>query len=111
MHVYAVHPGLVGINLMRNLSDEDRTWLDRSIEKSGATYKTPQQGAATSEWAATAPELEGQGGLYLEDAVVSRGGRRMPSMRRRRDAVVVERRDGRPGVPRITLTDERANVR
>ena len=27
----------------------------------------PAQGAATSVWAATAPALEGQGGLYLED--------------------------------------------
>lgn len=29
--------------------------------------KTAQQGAATSVWAATAPELEGRGGLVLED--------------------------------------------
>jgi len=71
VHVYAVHPGLVGTDLMRYLSDEDRTWLDTSIQKNGATYKTPQQGAATSVWAATAPELEGQGGLYLEDCTVS----------------------------------------
>jgi len=30
-------------------------------------FKTPAQGAATSVWAATAPELEGRGGRYLED--------------------------------------------
>ncbi|HYD46252.1 MAG TPA: oxidoreductase, partial [Phenylobacterium sp.] len=30
-------------------------------------FKTPEQGAATSVWAAVGPELEGIGGLYLED--------------------------------------------
>ena len=30
-------------------------------------FKNPEQGAATSVWAATAPELKGHGGLYLED--------------------------------------------
>ena len=30
-------------------------------------FKTPQQGASTSVWAAVAPELEGVGGRYLED--------------------------------------------
>ena len=38
---------------------EDDTPIDR--------FKNPQQGASTSVWAATAPELKGQGGLYLED--------------------------------------------
>jgi ABC-type Fe3+/spermidine/putrescine transport system ATPase subunit len=33
----------------------------------GALFLTPAQGAATSVWAATAPELEGRGGRYLED--------------------------------------------
>ena len=30
-------------------------------------FKSLEQGAATSVWAATAPELAGSGGLYLED--------------------------------------------
>lgn len=30
-------------------------------------FKTPEQGAATTVWAGVAPELEGIGGLYLED--------------------------------------------
>ena len=30
-------------------------------------FKTPEQGASTSVWAAVAPELEGIGGLYLEN--------------------------------------------
>jgi hypothetical protein len=30
-------------------------------------FKTPEQGASTSVWAAVGPELEGVGGLYLEN--------------------------------------------
>ena len=30
-------------------------------------FKSPAQGASTSVWAATAPELKGKGGMYLED--------------------------------------------
>ena len=33
--------------------------------------KTVEQGAATSVWAATAPELDDQGGTYLADAEVT----------------------------------------
>ena len=32
--------------------------------------KAVEQGAATSVWAATSPELAGRGGLYLEDCQV-----------------------------------------
>jgi NAD(P)-dependent dehydrogenase (short-subunit alcohol dehydrogenase family) len=32
-----------------------------------SSFKTPEQGAATTVWASVAPELEGIGGLYLED--------------------------------------------
>ena len=31
------------------------------------SFKTPEQGASTTVWASVAPELEGIGGLYLED--------------------------------------------
>jgi hypothetical protein len=34
-------------------------------------FKSVEQGAATSCFAATAPELEGRGGLYLEDCHVA----------------------------------------
>ena len=34
-------------------------------------FKTVEAGAATSCFAATAPELEGRGGLYLEDCHVA----------------------------------------
>ena len=42
-----------------------RTSADSKIQE--MRFKTIPQGAATSVWAATAAELDGQGGLYLED--------------------------------------------
>ncbi|KAL1800294.1 hypothetical protein ACET3X_000636 [Alternaria dauci] len=37
----------------------------------GKALKSPQQGAATTVWAATAHALEGQGGKYLEDCQIA----------------------------------------
>jgi hypothetical protein len=34
-------------------------------------WKTIEQGAATTVWAATAPELDGEGGRYLEDCAIA----------------------------------------
>ena len=33
--------------------------------------KTPQQGAATSVWCATSPELDGMGGVYCADCDIA----------------------------------------
>ena len=41
-------------------------WMDEA-GKINDRFKSTEQGAATSLWAALAPELEGIGGLYLED--------------------------------------------
>jgi len=35
-------------------------------------WKTVESGAATSVWAATAPELDGHGGIYLEDCQIAK---------------------------------------
>ena len=34
-------------------------------------FKNPEQGAATSVWAATSPQLDGLGGVYCEDCDVA----------------------------------------
>jgi hypothetical protein len=34
-------------------------------------FKTPEQGAATSTWAATSPQLAGMGGVYCEDCDIA----------------------------------------
>lgn len=62
----AVHPGGIQTELGRHLTADDLAmlaqWSDQGLE-----YKTPAQGAATSVWAAVAPELATVSGKYLED--------------------------------------------
>lgn len=71
--VLAVHPGGIMTNLGRHLTEEDRTALMARVTASDRSFswKTVEQGAATSCWAATAPELTGHGGVYCEDCHVA----------------------------------------
>lgn len=65
----AVHPGGVDTGLHRHVPDDEKRamgWMGDD-GKMSARFKTPAQGASTSVWAATAPELLGRGGRYLED--------------------------------------------
>ena len=63
-----LHPGGIATDLQRHVPAEERAargWP-------GPGWKTPQQGAATSVWAAVAAELDGVGGRYLEDCAIAR---------------------------------------
>jgi NAD(P)-dependent dehydrogenase (short-subunit alcohol dehydrogenase family) len=73
IHAYAVHPGGIHTNLGRHMTEEMTAELIERVTKSdnGFAWKTIPQGAATSCWAATAPELEGTGGVYCEDCHVA----------------------------------------
>jgi NAD(P)-dependent dehydrogenase (short-subunit alcohol dehydrogenase family) len=75
VHAYAVHPGMIATELGRYMTRDDVTALmDRAKRgPSGGMppRKTVEQGAATTVWAATAPELDGQGGTYLADCQVT----------------------------------------
>ena len=65
----AVMPGGIMTPLQRHLPMEEQIalgWVDAD-GKVRDGFKTTEQGASTSVWAATAPALEGIGGLYLED--------------------------------------------
>jgi len=65
----AVMPGGILTPLQRHLSIEEQRamgWLDEN-DRPIASFKNTKQGASTSVWAAIGPELEGVGGLYLED--------------------------------------------
>lgn len=68
-----VHPGFIQTDLMRYLDKEDyvamQSRTDITLPKT-RTYKTVEQGAATSLWAATAPELAGRS-AYLEDCSIA----------------------------------------
>lgn len=65
----AVNPGGIRTGLQdRYLTPEEIR--ARYYDEAGnllPSFKTPEQGAATTVWASVAPELEGVGGLYLED--------------------------------------------
>lgn len=59
-----VHPGGIFTPIARYLPAAEDLVKDPDILRSS---KSPAQGAATSVWAAIARELEGQGGIYLDD--------------------------------------------
>lgn len=74
IRAFSVHPGKIFTPLQRHLTQDEMIvagWLDESGAPADPTFKTPQQGAATSVWAATSPLLEGLGGLYCEDCDVA----------------------------------------
>lgn len=73
VRVFAVHPGVIGTPLMRHLNRDDLVMLSKTAADRGATLamKSVPQGAATSVYAATAPELAGKGGIYLEDCGIA----------------------------------------
>ncbi|WP_425230013.1 SDR family NAD(P)-dependent oxidoreductase [Sphingomonas sp.] len=69
----AVHPGFIQTDLMRYLSKEDYVAMQSRTDivlPTKRTYKTVEQGAATTLWAATAPELAGRS-AYLEDCSIA----------------------------------------
>jgi NAD(P)-dependent dehydrogenase (short-subunit alcohol dehydrogenase family) len=63
----ALHPGSIVTNLQRHM-DEEQLARMRSEVGGSMFRKTPQQGAATSIYVATSPELDGVGGKYFEDS-------------------------------------------
>lgn len=66
----ALHPGVISTDLSRHLTKETLEPILARLNERGEGTKTIPQGAATSIYAATAPELEGKGGLYLADCQV-----------------------------------------
>ena len=71
IRAYSLHPGAIMTELGRHLAAEDIEMLQSRAPAGGFVWKQVPAGAATSVYAATAPELEGQGGCYLDDCQVS----------------------------------------
>ncbi|MFJ9821198.1 SDR family NAD(P)-dependent oxidoreductase [Streptomyces sp. NPDC101151] len=75
VRAFSLHPGGIITPLQRHLPKEEmveRGWIDEqgnALNPEG--FKTPQQGAATQVWAATSPQLDGMGGVYLEDCDIA----------------------------------------
>jgi len=70
----AVTPGGVATNLGRHVTFEDAVrlgWVNEDGSLPHGRMKTLEEGAASPVWTAVAPELEGKGGLYIEDCAVA----------------------------------------
>lgn len=73
VRAFAVHPGGIMTPLQRYLPREEMIaagWMDEDGNVDGR-FKSPEQGAATSVWAATSPQLAGMGGVYCEDCDIA----------------------------------------
>jgi NAD(P)-dependent dehydrogenase (short-subunit alcohol dehydrogenase family) len=74
IHAFSLHPGAILTPLGRHLQADDLERVmvhDEQGELVLPDFRTPEQGAATAAWAATAPELDEHGGSYLEDCAVA----------------------------------------
>lgn len=71
VHAYAVHPGAIQTELSRHMDETDWEMMRSRAEAGAFKIKTIPSGAATSVFTATAPELKGHGGVYLEDCHVA----------------------------------------
>ncbi|MEV7096308.1 SDR family NAD(P)-dependent oxidoreductase [Amycolatopsis sp. NPDC051045] len=73
VRAFALHPGRILTDLVRYLDRQelvDAGMVDEAGQVTGGA-KTPEQGAATQVWAATSPQLDGLGGVYLEDCDIA----------------------------------------
>jgi NAD(P)-dependent dehydrogenase (short-subunit alcohol dehydrogenase family) len=80
VRAFSVHPGGIWTDLGRHLTDDDLKGFgilrrpDGSIEVSPQSqyrFKNVPQGAATTIWCATSPQLDGMGGVYCENCDVA----------------------------------------
>jgi NAD(P)-dependent dehydrogenase (short-subunit alcohol dehydrogenase family) len=70
VRAYSLHPGAILTPLGRHLQESDLDavmTLDADGRPVLPDFRSPEQGAATAVWAATAPDLVEHAGAYLED--------------------------------------------
>ncbi|MDH2428912.1 SDR family NAD(P)-dependent oxidoreductase [Sphaerisporangium sp. TRM90804] len=65
--VNSLMPGSIRTRLQRHVTEEELARLRAETGPATPSWKTPEQGAATSVLVATSPLLEGVGGRYFED--------------------------------------------
>jgi NAD(P)-dependent dehydrogenase (short-subunit alcohol dehydrogenase family) len=73
VRAFAVHPGGIQTDLGRHLTDESLKVLTDQLTASSTPlrWRSVPQGAATTLYAATSPDLDGDGGRYLEDCHIA----------------------------------------
>jgi NAD(P)-dependent dehydrogenase (short-subunit alcohol dehydrogenase family) len=75
VRAFSVNPGYILTPLQRHLTRQemvDAGWIDEDGNTLLPEFRTPEQGAATQVWAASAPELAGDGGAYCTACAVAR---------------------------------------
>lgn len=73
VRAFAVHPGGIMTPLQRHLQREEMLafgWIDEAGAVN-AMFKNTQQGASTSVWTASSPQLDAMGGVYCEDCDIA----------------------------------------
>lgn len=73
LKAYSVHPGGIMTDLQRDLETEEMRamgWIDEQGELN-KVFKTVEQGASTTVWAAVSALLEDRGGVYCEDCNIA----------------------------------------
>ena len=71
IRAFALHPGaILETGLVRHYDPEE---LKLVIERARriSSFKTVEQGAATTVWCATSPQLAGLGGVYCENCDIA----------------------------------------
>jgi len=72
VRAFAVHPGVIMTELSRHMVEADFESLSaKTPTGEELVFKTVEQGSATSVWAATSPDLDGKGGIYLENCQIA----------------------------------------
>ncbi|MFC4807899.1 oxidoreductase [Paenibacillus sp. GCM10023250] len=75
VRAFALHPGIVETDLAVNLTDDEMLAIyahdNKGRRSENPLLKTVEQGAATSIWCATSPQLDGKGGVYCEDVDIA----------------------------------------
>ncbi|MEL6255037.1 MAG: oxidoreductase [Bacteroidota bacterium] len=73
VRAFAVDPGGIKTPLQRHLTMEEQIamgWFDKDGNPH-EMFKTTEQGASTTVWAATSPQLEGKGGVFCANCNIS----------------------------------------
>jgi NAD(P)-dependent dehydrogenase (short-subunit alcohol dehydrogenase family) len=71
IRAFSVHPGAIHTELSRSVPEDELRALLASPRIAATTFKTVEQGAATSVWCAASAQLDGMGGVYCEDVDVA----------------------------------------
>jgi NAD(P)-dependent dehydrogenase (short-subunit alcohol dehydrogenase family) len=71
IRAFAVHPGaIVETDLARNYDPAELKLVIERARRIGS-FKSIEQGAATTIWCATSPQLDGHGGVYCENCDIA----------------------------------------